>query len=156
MKQLLIQRKQKHTTSWKLSMTSCAVKGQVYPAQHVANMLLSFRLRSYSKSRVTSQCHEQFVTYITLIANDCVYLLDNVERHVCRLRRCFRYSADILQCQHYLIYLQISQATQFRNFEKKLIYILKYNYIKYVILFVHITRLFYTQLCFTFRGLEVV
>ena len=81
MKQLLIQRKQKHATSWKLSVTSCVVEGQVYPDQHVANMLLSFRLRSYSNSRVTPQCHEQFVTYITLIAKDCVYLLDNGERH---------------------------------------------------------------------------
>jgi molybdopterin-guanine dinucleotide biosynthesis protein A len=62
-------------------MTSCVVEGQVYPDQHVANMLLSFRLRSYSNSRVIPQCHEQFVTYITLIAKDCVYLLDNGERH---------------------------------------------------------------------------
>jgi hypothetical protein len=100
MKQILIQRKQKHATSWKLSITSCAVEGHVCPDEHVANMLLSFRLRSYSNSRVTPQCHEQFVTYITLIAKDCVYLLDNGERHFCQLRRCFWYSADILQCQH--------------------------------------------------------
>ena len=64
-------------------MISCAVKGQIYPDQHVANIIPSFRLRSDSKSRVTSQCHEQFVTYITLIANDCVYLLDNGERPEC-------------------------------------------------------------------------
>ena len=29
----------------------------------------------------------------------------------------------------YMIYLQMSQETQFRNFEKKLIYIQKYSYI---------------------------
>jgi len=46
MKQILIQRKQKHATSWTLSMTSCAVEGQVCPDQHVANIIPSFRLRS--------------------------------------------------------------------------------------------------------------
>ena len=33
----------------------------------------------------------------------------------------------------FLIYLQMSQATQFWNFEKKLIYIQKYSYITYVL-----------------------
>ena len=66
--------------------------------KHVANIIPSFRLRSYNISRVTDwsinchfapdpppplQCHELFVSYITLISKDCVYLLDNGERPEC-------------------------------------------------------------------------
>jgi hypothetical protein len=47
-------------------MTSCAVEEEVYPDQNVANIIPSFRLRSYSNSRVTDWSVNCHITYHVL------------------------------------------------------------------------------------------